>query len=51
MSVIEAQQTYSYMKTTATQGVAYAPSGKLSVGVWNIRFREKWNMVKIDDQQ
>jgi hypothetical protein len=22
------------------------PSGKLSVGVWKIRFREKWNMVK-----
>jgi hypothetical protein len=27
------------------------PSGKLSVGVWKIRFREKWNMVKIDDPQ
>jgi hypothetical protein len=25
------------------------PSGKLSVGIWKIRFREKWNMVKIDD--
>jgi hypothetical protein len=25
------------------------PSGKLYVGVWKIRFREKWNMVKIDD--
>jgi hypothetical protein len=24
-------------------------SGKLSVGVWKIRFREKWNMVKIDE--
>jgi hypothetical protein len=24
------------------------PSGKLSVRVWKIRFREKWNM-KIDD--
>jgi hypothetical protein len=31
------------------QGVAYAPSGKFSVGIWKIRFREKWNMVKIDD--
>jgi hypothetical protein len=29
--------------------VAYAPpSGKLSVGVWKIRLREKWNIVKID---
>jgi hypothetical protein len=27
------------------------PSGKLSVGVWKIRLREKWNMVKIDDPQ
>jgi hypothetical protein len=27
------------------------PSGKLSVGEWKIRFREKWNMVKIDDPQ
>jgi hypothetical protein len=27
------------------------PSGKLSVGVWKIRLREKWNMVKIDDSQ
>jgi hypothetical protein len=25
------------------------PIGTLSVGVWTIRFREKWNMVKIDD--
>jgi hypothetical protein len=25
------------------------PSGKLSVGVWKIRFREKLNMMKIDD--
>jgi hypothetical protein len=25
------------------------PNGKLSVGIWKIRFREKWNMVKIDD--
>jgi hypothetical protein len=25
------------------------PSGKLYVGIWKIRFREKWNMVKIDD--
>jgi hypothetical protein len=24
-------------------------SGKLPVAVWKIRFREKWNMVKIDD--
>jgi hypothetical protein len=23
-------------------------SGKLSVGMWKIRLREKWNMVKID---
>jgi hypothetical protein len=27
------------------------PSGKLSVGIWKIRLREKWNMVKIDDSQ
>jgi hypothetical protein len=27
------------------------PIGTLSVGVWTIRFREKWNMVKIDDPQ
>jgi hypothetical protein len=27
------------------------PIGTLSVGVWMIRFREKWNMVKIDDPQ
>jgi hypothetical protein len=39
------------METRATQGVAYVPSGKLSVGVWKIRFREKWNMVKFDDPQ
>jgi hypothetical protein len=39
------------MQTRATQGVAYAPSGKLSVGVWKIRFREKWNMVKIDETE
>jgi hypothetical protein len=26
-------------------------SGKLSVGVWKIRFREKWNMARIDDPQ
>jgi hypothetical protein len=26
-------------------------SGILTVGVWKIRFREKWNMVKIDDPQ
>jgi hypothetical protein len=26
-------------------------SGKLSVGMWKIRLREKWNMVKIDDPQ
>jgi hypothetical protein len=38
-------------KTRTTQGMAYAPSGKLSVGVWKIRFREKWNMVTIDDPQ
>jgi hypothetical protein len=25
------------------------PIGTLPVGVWTIRFREKWNMVKIDD--
>jgi hypothetical protein len=27
------------------------PIGKLSVGVWKIRLREKWNMVKIEDPQ
>jgi hypothetical protein len=27
------------------------PIGTLSVGVWMIRVREKWNMVKIDDPQ
>jgi hypothetical protein len=27
------------------------PSGTLSVGVWTIRFKEKWNMLKIDDPQ
>jgi hypothetical protein len=27
------------------------PSGKLSVGIWKIRLREKWNMVKLDDPQ
>jgi hypothetical protein len=32
------------------QGVAYAPSGKLSVDVWKIRLREKWNMVKMNPQ-
>jgi hypothetical protein len=26
-------------------------SGTLSVGAWTIRFREKWDMVKIDDLQ
>jgi hypothetical protein len=26
-----------------------SPSGKLSVGIWKIRFREKWNMVTIID--
>jgi hypothetical protein len=24
-------------------------SGKLYVGIWKIRLREKWNIVKIDD--
>jgi hypothetical protein len=40
-------------RTRTMQGVAYAlpPIGTLSVGVWMIRFREKWNMVKIDDPQ
>jgi hypothetical protein len=35
------------------QGMAYAhqEGSKLSVGIWKIRFREKWNMVKIDDPQ
>jgi hypothetical protein len=28
-----------------------ALSGKLSVGIWKIRLREKWNMAKIDDSQ
>jgi hypothetical protein len=28
-----------------------SPNGKLSVGAWKIRLREKWNMVKIDDSQ
>jgi hypothetical protein len=26
-------------------------SGKLSVGVWKIRLRVKWSIVKIDDPQ
>jgi hypothetical protein len=26
-------------------------SGKLSVGIWKIRFREKWSMLKIEDPQ
>jgi hypothetical protein len=25
------------------------PIGTLSVGVWKIRLREKWNMVKIEN--
>jgi hypothetical protein len=29
------------------QSVAYAPDWDV-VGVWTIRFREKWNMVKIE---
>jgi hypothetical protein len=37
-------------KGNARRGI-FLPSGKLSVGVWKIRFREKWNMVKIDDPQ
>jgi hypothetical protein len=27
------------------------PSGKLYVGIWKIRLRENWNMMKIDDPQ
>jgi hypothetical protein len=30
--------------------VAYGPKWDV-VGVWKIRFREKWNVVKIDDPQ
>jgi hypothetical protein len=26
-------------------------SGKLSVDIWKLRFREKWNMVKIENPQ
>jgi hypothetical protein len=38
--------------TRATQGMTYMPLiGTLSVIVWTTRFREKWNMVKIDDPQ
>jgi hypothetical protein len=32
------------------QAMAYA-IGMMSVGVWKIRVREKWNMVKIDHTQ
>jgi hypothetical protein len=37
-------------KSNARHGIC-PPIGTLSVGVWTIRFREKWNMVKIDDPQ
>jgi hypothetical protein len=39
------------ISTRATQGVAYAPEWELSVGIWKVRFREKWNMGKTDDPQ
>jgi hypothetical protein len=45
----------SALNSMLKQGLCKAwhmpPSGKLSVGIWKIRFREKWNMVKTDDSQ
>jgi hypothetical protein len=37
-------------KGNARRGIC-PPSGKLSESVLKIRFREKWNMVKIDEPQ
>jgi hypothetical protein len=45
--------TSPHIIQTYTRATAWhmPPIGTLTVGVWKIRLREKWNMVKIDDPQ